>query len=362
VVKEILRQRLLTGVWRPNDRLPSERDLAEELNVCAATVQRHLRELQNEGLIWGWPGKGRFVTGVGQRPRTGNIGVVLFDSRHMANPAMSDVVASIGAIAAEAKRGLRIFIGNELQISEKPAEKGPASNSDHAGFLGSPSNLGVDGLIVLTQRIDPDAVRRLATILPVVSSHLLPIPNVSCVVLDMAAGAYDAMRHLLDLGHRHIAMLTKQPSDAFARAARDGARLAIGGLGASQSDVNLEVHTAAEFEQAEGYRLGKEILAQSARPTAVICVDDKLPLGVLQAAEEMGLQVPRDLSVIAWHDALAERKPVSITSVTFDRADAGARMCNRLLEYIETPAHQYEPEYVRPHLLVRQSTAAPRSR
>ena len=118
VVKEILRQRLLTGVWRPNDRLPSERDLAEELNVCAATVQRHLRELQNEGLIWGWPGKGRFVTGVGQRPRTNTIGVVLFDSRHMANPAMSDVVASIGAVAAEAKRGLRIFIGNELQIGE----------------------------------------------------------------------------------------------------------------------------------------------------------------------------------------------------------------------------------------------------
>ena len=50
VVKEILRQRLLTGVWRPNDRLPSERDLAVELNVCAATVQKHLRELQNEGL------------------------------------------------------------------------------------------------------------------------------------------------------------------------------------------------------------------------------------------------------------------------------------------------------------------------
>jgi len=56
---------------------------------------------------------------------------------------------------------------------------------------------------------------------------------------------------------------------------------------------------------------------------------------------------------------LAERKPVSITSVTFDRTDAGARMCNRLLERIEDPQRQFEPESVRPHLLVRQSTAAP---
>src|SRR5512146_3176137 len=77
-VGHILRQRLVTRYWRPNDRLPTEKELAQELNVCPATIQRHLRELQKEGLIWGRRGKGRFVSGVGQRPRTGNLGVVLF--------------------------------------------------------------------------------------------------------------------------------------------------------------------------------------------------------------------------------------------------------------------------------------------
>jgi len=359
VIKEILRQRLITGVWRPNDRLPSERDLAEELKVCAATVQRHLRELQNEGLIWGWPGKGRFVTGVGQRPRTGNIGVVLFDSRHMTKPAMSDVVASVGAVAAEAKRGLRIFIGNELPIETVEADTADKPAGE-VSFLGSPSSLGVDGLIVLTQRINPETIRQLAATVPVVCSHMLPLPNVSCVVLDMAAGTFDATRHLLDLGHRNIAMITKDASDAFGRAARDGARLAIGGL-VKNDPANLEIYAPVEFAESEGYRIGKEILAQSHRPTAIICVDDVIPVGVLQAIDEAKLRVPEDISLIAWHDALAERKPVSITSVCFDRAEAGARMCRRLLDYIENPQHHYEAEYLRPHMLVRQSTAAPKA-
>jgi DNA-binding LacI/PurR family transcriptional regulator len=356
-IQAILRQRVMTGVWGPNDRLPSERDLAEELNVCAATIQRHLRELQNEGLIWGWPGKGRFVTGVGQRPRTGNIGVVLFDSRHMAKPAMSDVVASVGAVAAEAKCGLRIFIGNELPMNNPGSAD--ASDPTNAGFLGSMFNLGVDGLIVLTQRINPEAIRQLACTVPVVCSYLLPLPNASCLVFDMASGTHEATRHLYDLGHRHIALITKDSSDAFGRAARDGARLAVGGLAKDDAEVNLAIYTAVEFAQSEGYRLGREILGKSDRPTAIICVDDTLPLGVLQAAQELGLRIPEDLSLIAWHDTLVNRKPVTITSVSFDRTDAGARMCRRLLESIEHPERQFEPEYLRPHLLIRQSTAAP---
>jgi len=82
---------------------------------------------------------------------------------------------------------------------------------------------------------------------------------------------------------------------------------------------------------------------------------------MLQAAEELGLRIPEDLSLVAWHDTLAEQTPVSITSVSFNRADAGARMCKRLLEYIEQPERHFEAEYLRPHMLIRQSTASPRA-
>ncbi len=360
-IEDIFRQRILTGVWRPNDRLPSERQLAEELKVCAATVQRHLRELQNEGLICGMPGKGRYVAGVGQRPRTGNIGVVLFDSRHMFHPAMSDVVGSIGRVAAEAKRNLRIFVGNDLADGEVDAEKLPDVSNGHAGFLGSPSFMGVDGLIILTQRIDPEMIRTLAGTVPVVCSYHLAIPNVSSIAFDMAAGTFAAMRHVLDLGHRRIGLITKDSNDAFGRAARDGTRLAIAGAEASGVSVDLAIHTPADFVEAEGYRLGKEVLSQPDRPTAIICVDDALPVGVLKAADELGLRVPDDLSLIAWHDTLVARTPIGVTSVRFDRRDAGARMCRRLLEFIEHPQRQYEAEYVRPELVLRQSTAAPRT-
>jgi len=360
-IEEILRQRLVTGIWRPNDRLPTEKQLAEELNVCQATVQRHLRELQKEGLIWGRRGKGRFVSSIGQRPRTGNIGVVLFDSRHMANPAMSETVASVGNVAAEANRGLRIFIGNELAARKDTEKSPPGGSPDEAAFLGSPANMGVDGLIILTQRISPETVRQLAATVPVVCTHMLPFPNITYIVLDMAAGTFDATRYLLDLGHRRIALLTKETSDASGRASREGARLAMGSVSDGDPSQGLQTYTPVEFTEAEGYRLTKELLAQPRRATAIICSDHLMALGVLQAIDEAGLRIPEDMSVISWNNVLLERTPVTITSVCFDRKDAGARFCKRVIECIEHPDRNFEPEYLRPQLVIRQSTGAPPS-
>jgi len=358
-IDKILRERLAGGVWRPNDRLPTEKELAAELNVCPATVQRHLRELQNEGLIWGQRGKGRFVSGLRQRPRTGNLGVVLFDSRHMANPAMSSIVASVGEVAAEANRSLRIFIGNDLPTG---GDSGTSTTvSDDGGFLGTPASLGVDGLIILTQRISPETIRQLAGTMPVVCAHLVAVPNVSCIVLDAAAGAFDATRHLLELGHERIALITKDDSDAFGRAMREGARLAMGTVQATHAENLLQAYAPAEYTKAEGHRLAKELLSQSPRPTSVICCDHEMAAGMLDAFEEAGLSVPEDLSLISWNDVLVNRSPVSITSVVFDRAGAGVRLCRRLLECIDEPDHRFAPEYLRPQLVVRQSTTPPRA-
>jgi DNA-binding LacI/PurR family transcriptional regulator len=121
----------------------------------------------------------------------------------------------------------------------------------------------------------------------------------------------------------------------------------------------LQIATPADFTQEEGYRLGKEFLEQPNRPTAIICGDHIIANGVLQVCEEKRLDIPGDLSIIANNSVLAERRPVSITSVSFDRTSVGSRLCRRLLELIDQPERQFEPEYVPPHLLVRQSTAAP---
>ncbi len=357
-IDKILRERVASGFWKPNDRLPTEKELAEELNVCQATVQRHLRELQKEGLIWGRRGKGRFVVGLQQRPRTGNIGVVLFDSRHMANPAMSGMVASVGAIAAEAGRGLRIFIGNDLPKQSVTSPHKSAHGSAHEAFLGSPNQLGVDGLIILTQRITPETIRQLAGSVPVVCSHLLTMPEIPCIVVDAVAAVFEAMRHLLQQGHHRITLMAKDFTDAFGRAMREGARLAMSTLASDADREKLQFATPTELSETEGYRLGLEFLSKADRPTAIICADDSTAMGMLRAIDELHLRVPADVSLVSWNNTLTERKPVSITSICFDRAEAGARLCRRLLECIDHPERRFEPEFLRPQLVLRDSTAA----
>jgi len=270
----------------------------------------------------------------------------------MTNPATSELVAAVGAVAAEVKLSIRVFVGNDLPVGQADAE---SHLPGEAGFLGPLATLGVDGLIILTQRIPTDAIRQLANLVPVVSSSLVPLPNVSCVVMDVASGTFDAARHLLDLGHRRIAMIEKDLHDSFGRASREGARLAMKGVPGIGPD-HLQLATPSDFTVEEGYRLAKDFLAQPNRPTAIICGDHLIAQGVLQVCEEKGLNVPDDLSVVACNSILADRKPVSITSVAFDRAGVGSRLCRRLLELIDHPERQFEPEYVPSQLLVRQST------
>src|SRR5206468_1742577 len=110
-------------------------------------------------------------------------------------------------------------------VEGERAERKGAAN--HSGFLGSPEQLGVDGLIILTQRISPETIQHLASRIPIVCSHLLPLPNVSCIAIDAVGAVFEATRHLLQLGHRRIAVMAKDFTDVFGRAAREGARLAM---------------------------------------------------------------------------------------------------------------------------------------
>jgi LacI family transcriptional regulator len=135
----------------------------------------------------------------------------------------------------------------------------------------------------------------------------------------------------------------------------------MGSVSDGDPSQGLQTYTPVEFTEAEGYRLTKELLVQPRRATAIICSDHLMALGVLQAIDEAGLRIPEDLSVISWNNVLLERTPVSITSVCFDRKDAGARFCKRVIECIEHPDRHFEPEYLRPQLVIRQSTGAPAS-
>ena len=114
------------------------------------------------------------------------------------------------------------------------------------------------------------------------------------------AGGRSATRHLTDLGHRRIAMVSGPEDILFCRARLSGYRSAIEAAGLP-FDPDLVVRTA-HLTRDDGYAAARTLFALDPRPTAIFASSDLQALGVYRAAGEAGLHIPRDLSVVGFDD------------------------------------------------------------
>lgn len=355
---EVFRARIASGHWKPNDKLPQEKELAEEFGVCAATIQRHLHILQREGLIWSHRGRGRFVASATRRPRTGNIGVVFRNSGHLCHPVMSEVLGGIGKVLAARQLNLNIFIVNGAWDAEAILAVPFLSSCGRKGILSLPAASNVDGLILLAT-LDPKVLEQLAAFLPLVTSQNMGVAGIPAVIMDLAAGAQLAMGHLFELGHRRIDLVTHPPDSEVGQAIRTGARLAAQQPRTPPAD--LRILAMGDPCEAVGREIARQILDRNPRATAVLCMD-QLAGFVLDALAEAHIRVPEDLSFISWNRVHTERQPVGITSVCFDNHTVGLRRAERLLEVMDSAAPPVaEEEFYPPRLEIRASTAPPPS-
>ncbi|WP_258725569.1 LacI family DNA-binding transcriptional regulator [Cellulomonas sp. NS3] len=142
-----------------------------------------------------------------------------------------------------------------------------------------------------------------------------PDPDVPSVGSANWSGGLAATRHLLELGHRRIAMITG-PEDMMCSLARlDGYRSAMSNAG---HGVDPTLVRFGDFHVQGGHDIATELLALPAdrRPTAIFAGSDLQALGVLEAARRLGLRVPEDLSVVGYDDvAVARWSSPALTTV-----------------------------------------------
>ena len=171
------------------------------------------------------------------------------------------------------------------------------------------------------------------------------------------SGAFTAIRHLLDLGHRRIGVLTGPVRDLSARARLDGVRAALDHAGIAPTD-DLERRGVFTFD--DGLRLGSELLALPGRPTAIACGDDLQALGVYEAARRAGLRIPDDLSVVGFDDidqAAWAAPPLTTVRQQFVLMGAtAARLALALAAGEQLERHRHELDTM---LVLRGSTAHP---
>ena len=120
------------------------------------------------------------------------------------------------------------------------------------------------------------------------------------------SGGRSAARHLIELGHRRIAMISGSDKILCCRARLDGYRAALEGANVA---VGPDTVVRADLTHEAGYAAARELLSQRRRPSAIFTCNDLQALGVYQAAREIGLRIPQDLSVVGFDDLRSSPGP-----------------------------------------------------
>ena len=149
--------------------------------------------------------------------------------------------------------------------------------------------------------------------------------------IDNEGAFHDATRLLLQLGHRRIALIGDEPTKTFAIHREQGLRRALAASGLALLPDNL---VCGAMTEENGYRGARRLLDRGERPTAIVCSSMIMALGIVRAARELGLDIPRDLSLIAHDDVFhylkPESFPVPLTTTRSSIRAAGQRIAERL--------------------------------
>ena len=265
--------------------------------------------------------------------RTGTIGVLVPQPLDdvLGNPFFSEFLKGVAEVAGEADHP--ILLVSPVKGSVQRAIGGAAVD----GFL----TLGLE-----TFRPTMHLLERRG--LPYVMVDSDPIEGVACVNVDDEGGAYQAMRHLLEHGHRAIGILgirspqrgrwEKYSGTLHRRMTGYARALAEYDLAVGESGVRL-----VECEvTAEGGRAGlQRFLKKGSTPTAFVAMSDVIAIGALEAALEQGFHVPDDLSFVGFDDILESTwlRP-SLTTIRQPSKEKGrtaAALLLSLLARAETP-------------------------
>jgi LacI family transcriptional regulator len=214
---------------------------------------------------------------------------------------------------------------------------------------------GVGGFLyaaLFTREVTPTAPLRSHPL--VLMNCVSRLEQVSAVVPDEVGGGRTAARALLEAGHRDgIFLVGETPDDVIAGAER---RAGIEET-LAESGCELAGRVDTRWWPEAAYQATSELLRSGVRPTAFVCMNDRIAHGVEQACRESGLAVPTDVSLISFDDSdLAAWSRPGLTSVAIPHLELGRRATELLLQPEPSPqVHRLEMP-----LTVRDSVAAPR--
>jgi LacI family transcriptional regulator len=214
----------------------------------------------------------------------------------------------------------------------------------------------VDGVIVMSPDIDAQALNEnIPATLPVVLLNCyVNGGEFDSINLDNFGGAYEMTKHLLEHGHKDIAMITGPEKNYDGAERLRGYRSALLQNGV-RHDAALEVQ--GSFSESSGYDAVRKLLGGPSRPTAIFAANDTTAIGALSALQEAGIGVPQEVALAGFDDIpIARYVRPSLTTVRVNIHDLGAYATDRIIHAIDEKNRHMKKQILAPTTIVTRDS------
>lgn len=332
----------------------SIQDVAEAAKVSIATVSR---VLNNPHLVAGETAQRvqAEITRLGYVPNAFAQGLIRKASRVL-GIALPDLHGEFysellrGADTEARRRGYHLLVSSEARHGGSPTVSG--------GVFGL-----IDGLAIMLTEPDERLWKeargmRLPT---VVLDAEIEAPHVDRILVDNASGTHDATRHLLERVKGHSLFFVGGPQGNFdtkRRAEEFSRTLRAAGVAARADEIAY-----GQYSFESGHAWARDRIARlgpgSLKNVGILAGNDEIALGILQAAQEAGLNVPKDVRVVGFDDTrIASMVRPRLSTVRVPLVEVGEKAVQLLLERIEDPRRTAATVHLPTRLIVRESSGS----
>jgi LacI family transcriptional regulator len=204
-----------------------------------------------------------------------------------------------------------------------------------------------DGVIIVTPVVvDFKLDAPIVSIDPVMRN-----PNYPSVHATNYQGSIDAMEYLLGLGHRRIGYISGRPGLESSNRRLQGYRDSLKKAGIP---IDEKLIASGDYTTDTGITCARELLLLENRPTAIFASNDQMAMGVSQVAQEMGLRIPEDLSLIGF-DNITESKYLGLTTVDQFVLEMGYVATQMLIKIIDGVPLDEQTYKMQTRLIIRNS-------
>lgn len=337
---------------KPKNQVASAtmKDVAVQARVSTATVSRALMnpekvsQATRDRVEQAALEVGYLPTTTGRSARRNESRTILVIVPDICDPFFSEIIRGIETIAAA--QGYLVLIGDCAH-----------QNQQEKTFIDLIITKQIDGMLLLGSRLPFDASIEEQRNLPpmVMANEFAPELELPTVHIDNLTAAFNAVFHLHELGHRHIACIAGPEEMPLCHYRLQGYVQAL-----RRSGLVVDPHYIArgDFTFAAGAQALDQLLALPTPPTAVFCHSDVMALGALSQAKRQGLRVPQDLSIMGFDNiSLSEFCDPPLTTVAQPRFEIGQEAMMLLLEQLQGHNVNSGSRLLDCELITRGSTA-----